>query len=549
MAALDDARSFYFGFAMTFARMLLQPDVVPNAIEATKTALAALTAQPDQRLALSIESALVSERDDFSSRRARAKVLLDQARAWYLTELDSPYVDGGVITDPAKAFVEINGDLVLIDKYVAARDVVYASDPTAADGILLERLVTDHLGQEIQGGRHNETVSAKVTKAPLTGAGVGRGQVTIYGSSGSEDDLDYRGGGTARAANVVLDILGNESPGLINNSAFNPAAGTLNGATIDEDNLDGWGISGAATLVWDTSIVWRTKTGSVKVSGNGQTATFVQDLVLPGDVGEFDPLSGLGVFTPDAGFTGSITLTIGNLVKTVAHGAMSLGALNYIKFDADEYRYIKNLDDGAVQAELEIVITTGFVNVHFFDAQKMKPRQGNYFAAWFHTANPTVGLVKEWVDSCTYEGKINDVVAVAEDEAPYAYHASSGTTPINFAPFQPEIEVELDGSPIQDAGTTTLLDGPAGAVPITVRITNSGAGVLAVGVPTSSSPTNASLTGAGLTTPVSILPGEFVEFDIEITTAAPGAASLDVTFPNNDADEPAFTVTINGTAV
>lgn len=550
MAALDDARTFYFAAVATFARMLAHPDTVPTAIDAVNARMAALTAQPKQGLKEAIRQALVLERSDYPARVARAQALMQLGRAWYLEELGSRYVDGGNITNDAGAFIDINEDMVAGGYYVQS-ECVFAADPTPADGILLERISVDENDQAIEGGNHNETVTAKVTLAPLTGAGVGRGVVELFGQDGPEDDLDHRTGGTAERATVQMDIRGDQANGLILNSPFNPSAGTADAAAITADNLPTWGplMSGASTVVYDTAVAWRDKEGSLLLSGNGTSKTFTQPFVLPGNFSPLTPLSVLGVFTPLTGFQGSVAITVGNMTKTVVHGTMVMDDFNYMTMDKDEDRYPVNFDDGDVQAEIEITITAGSIHLHFFDAQEMTARQGHYYAAWFHDDNPVLHLEKTWADRCDYDSPIQSTVRQGAQFAPYAYHPTAGSSEIVFDPFDPEITAFHGITEKASGGSIALGNVTAGAHNVTVRVKNTGAGVLVIDNPTYGTNTNITSTTDDVTRSEPIGPGDYRDIAVVVTDAGVGAFSTTMTITNSDANEGTYTIVISGTAV
>lgn len=427
-----DAQDYYFGEAMTVARYLLNPATIPGQISAHLSGFRALGTSPGQALANRIENAVVAMRGQYDSNKALARAILNDAMAWVCQEIGSEFVKGGAITSEAGAFHDFRAQMVSDLDYINARDVTADSDPTKGSGLNLRRLTLGYDAKIIEGGKHAETVTAEVVKSALAGAGSGRARVLLKGEEGPEDSLDYQNRGTDRSSDVYLELYGDSFPGLVPNSTFVVSGAPANGATVSADNLGSWtqeDASGTPTTVWDSSTTpWRDQTGGVKVSGNSTTKRYYQYLQLASDADAFRPIDIMAVIHPSATFQGTVTISCGNISKAFAHGVLSLNAINYLHPDLDENLYPINADDGDVKIQIDIAITAGDVVLYYLDVQQMEVRQGWWYAAWSHTADPTIGDVsKDWTDTCDYTGETQDTICVAYDEQPYAYMPTTGT--------------------------------------------------------------------------------------------------------------------------
>lgn len=428
-----DAQDYFFTEAMTFARALLTPDTIPNAIDAAINGFDAYATAPGQVLTNRLKGVLTSYRGHYPSRKALAKAVLLDALAWIGEELGSKYVVGGAVVNESGIFFDFRKRMVADTEYINARRVAPAADPAAGNGLLLRRLTVDHNGQAIEGGRHAETVTATVELNPLLGAGQGTAQVVLSGEDGPEDDLDYRNKGTGTSSNVTLSLVGDTNRGVVPNSTFTVSGAPTAGTTVDSTNLSDWtgtDVAGTPTVTYQTSSPWRNQSGYLRLSGLNTTKRYSQLLVLPSGATPYTPSSPLLVVRPDANWTGSVKLKQGDTEQTWLHGALTAGQFNYLQLDADSDLYPFNFDDGApvIQVEINTTHATGTIDLFFLDVQLMTPREGFWYEAWNHTADPIAGATKTWADSCNYAGETHDTIAVAFDEQPFAYLPSSGVT-------------------------------------------------------------------------------------------------------------------------
>jgi hypothetical protein len=215
-----DAQDLFFVELVAFARMLLNPDAPEAAVDEVLTGLAGYGTQPGQVVANLIENTVIAHRGEFSARKLLARAVLELGMANMLSAIGSRYVEGGQLTDPVGAFFDLREQMDTDGDYIVGRGVSPASDPAPGSGILVERLTVDHLGHEIEGGVHSETVRGEIILNTLVGAGQGRAQLLLTGESGPEDELDYRDKGTGENANVTLDFVGDTNPGDVANSTF-----------------------------------------------------------------------------------------------------------------------------------------------------------------------------------------------------------------------------------------------------------------------------------------------------------------------------------------
>lgn len=429
--AIQDALDFYFTEALGYSRFLLDPDPIPNEIDALSSGLAGYLTQPPQPLKDSILSLATSYRSDYLTRKSLARSLLNLAMAWIMEELDSKYASGGNVTDEQGAFFDFRKRLVADGDFVNPRDVTPdATPPAAGNGLIARRLHLDHTGQVIEGGIHSDTVTGEIVASPLMGAGTGRANLELTGSDGQEDELDYRNKGTALNATVTVPLAGDSNP-IVPNAAFNLTGVPADGDDVTSANLQSWigsDVAGSPTAKFRTASPWRNKTGSIEIGGNGTTKRYEQTLILPSGSNAYIPIDSLIVLRRDADWTGTVTITIGNVTKSFTQADMTTNVFFYGHPDLNEDLYPVNFDTGSVKIRVDVATThaTGKIQLHYFDAQNMTARQGWWYSAWNHTADPVIGYAVTWTDTCDYTGSNQDTICVAYDQAPFAYLPTTG---------------------------------------------------------------------------------------------------------------------------
>lgn len=426
-----DARDYFFDGAMTLARHLLDPTVIPAQVAALITDLNSYGSAPGQVLRERIRQNATSFRGHYGSRKALARTVLLDALAWIGEELDSEHVSGGSVINESGVFFDFRKRLVADTHYINARANSYEANPAPGNGMILRRLTVDHLNKAIEGGRHGSDDYAEVVLSQLVGGGVGRARVLLKGSDGPEDELDYQSKGTARDADVFLDFYGDTFPGAVVNSTFKVTGNPSAGATVDSTNLPTWeqsNVAGSPTVTFETATPWRNQTGFLRIGGLNTTKRYRQRLVLPNGSGPYRPVDFLAVLRRDANWTGTVTITIGNLTKSFTQADMTTDVLFYGLPTLDDDLYPVNFDTGAVYAQIDVNTThaTGKIDLFYLDVQQMTARQGLWHSAWNWTTDPTIGFVHTFDDTCTYGGETQDTICVAFDEEPYAYLPTSG---------------------------------------------------------------------------------------------------------------------------
>lgn len=544
-----DAQDMFFTQLLGFARYLLNPDAPEQAVDEVLTGLAAYGSAPGQVLANVLENVAIGHRGEYPARKALAQAVLSLGMANLLTAIGSRYVQGGQLADPIGGFFDLREQMDADGDYITGRGVTAASDPSPGSGILVERLTVDHLGHTVDGGIHSETVRGEIILNTLTGAGQGAAQLLLTGETGEEDPLDYRDKGTAENHNVTLEFVGDTNPGDVPNSVFAVSGNPSHGDTVSSTNLASWTQSdqtGTPVTTFTTTTPWRNRPGGINISGNGTVKRYQQALILGNGSGLYRPISTLCVARPSAGFTGSIAITIGSVTRTFNHGDMTLAAVNYLRLLLNENRYPVNFDTGASVIRVDITVTTGSVDLFYYDVQNMTARQGWWYAAWNHTADPVAGATVTWTDACTYDGVIADTIAVAFDQAPWAYLPNAGSGLIADAQFAGDLEVSRAGNVVSDGGGVTL-GTTSGVQTLTYRLRNRGAGLLAVAPGATSGATNCTPVFTGFTDPIALAPGDFVDVTLEITPTAPGAYDVDLSFDTSDPDENPYNFNTSGT--
>jgi hypothetical protein len=546
-----DAQALFFTELVGFARVLLNPDATEQAIDEVLTGLAAYGSSPGQVLANLIEGTAVAHRGEYPARKALARAVLALGMANMLTAIGSRYVDGGQLTDPVGGFFDLREQMDADGDYITDRGNSPAADPAPGSGILVERLTVDHLGQEIGGGIHSETVTGEVILNTLVGAGQGRAQMLLTGEAGPEDELDYRHKGTAQNANVTLDFVGDTNPGDVPNSVFAVSGNPSHGATVSSTNLASWtqsDLTGTPITTFTTTSPWRNRPGGINISGNGTAKRYQQTLILGNGANPYRPISLLATIRPSGTFTGAVAITVGSVTRTFVHGDLTLSAFNYLRLLLNENRYPVNFDNGASVIRIDITITTGSVDLFYFDAQNMTARQGYWYAAWNHTADPVAQATVTWADTCSYDGVTADVLAVAWDQAPFAYLPTSGSNLIADAQFDGDLEVSHGGTVVNDGGNVAL--GTTSGVQTEIfRLRNRGAGLMAVAPGALSGATNCTAILTGFTAPIAMQPGDYVDVELEITPSGAGAYDVDVSFDNSDPTEHPYNFNVAGTSV
>lgn len=556
-----DARGFLM-YALQFADDELNGAAgprFPSTVDSASLVIAAIPSSAPQAIRSDIASSLGSRRLAQSGlTEGGARSLVDAALRWYGHEIDSSHAES--VTP--ELMLDVRAQLVTGTYYVAPRGTTPAADPTPADGLILRRLTVGHDNKLIDGGVHNETVTAEVLQTGLTGQGPRQAKVIIYGDDAapSADTLDYRESGTARNSNLELELFNEiKLSGVISNPNFVVTGAPTNGTAVTAANLLGWTKSnaeGTPTTLWRTSNPWRSLLGGIAHSGNATTARYEQTLVLPappdGTQSAYAPIDILTVVYWDGTWEGKVRQYWGSHSQEYAHSLFSGAGFKYLLPSLDSDLYPVNFTTTAPKfaVEVETDSASGELVLIHQDLQRMQQRQGWWYSAWSHTADPAEGTKKTWADACTFEGREQNVLQVLFNQAPWAYLPVSGSNLLAFPARAPEIAVSRNGSNVADGGTVALGTVATGAHLVTLRVQNIGTAALAILPPTDDNDTNATLTddGFGGETVLVVLPGEFIDLTVEVTDGGAGAFTIDLSFANNTSGDNPFVVTISGTA-
>lgn len=464
-------------------------------------------------------------------------------------------IDGETPDNWPRLFRKIQSDLAGgTPDFVTARAVTFASNPSQTAKGIFRRLTVDHAGQKIEDGFHNQTKTIRVVSKPA------RYQSTAEirgGANTNADALDYRSGRPRTTANFRAINDATAPSGSVLNPYLTPSDVT---DEADITSIANWTITTTGTPVFKAEAtaanLWRSRAYAVRFTGDNTEAielvqnipaAVLQDGYRPWDIGVPIKL--------ESGWQGTIDITWGGKTQQFTHSDLTAGSYVHLFPDLDLDLFPVNFD--ATGAQFKVKFTNGQNNTQSiwcagFLPQAMVQHEGIWYSHWSHADEPEVEDEVTIVDTCTFDGRVQDVVCFLYHEiAPgWAHLASSGTATIVDPTWTPEIGITRSGSNVADGGSIALGTVSASSEhTVTLRINNTGNGPLAIAVPVDNgSPTNATLTTAGLSVPAGIGPGEWLDVTVGVTDGGAGAFSLTIRIDNNDASEGTYEITISGTA-
>lgn len=315
------------------------------------------------------------------------------------------------------------------DEKVTARAVTYASEPSASANGVIRRLTLGRggSGDKIESGRHDGTVTARVTEK--------RGwdqTVTLSMGDGPIDDLDYQTGSkktaTIRAISEIND------GGLVGNATLRAGNGQAVADNTAVTALTGWTLtntSGTPTPTIDTGTAFRSLAYSIAVTGSSTTWTISRNMNDAVTASPFTPVLPGSPFEMEAGWSGDITIGWGSKTQGFTESDLTAGDWVWLFPDRDADLYPVNFDQD--DAEWSLAIATDA-------ATPEEVTCGGFYAAvgtvyedvwyWYFAdhAQATVNATFTMTDSCTNAGIIQDMLGFAfDDDGVGAYLMTAGT--------------------------------------------------------------------------------------------------------------------------
>lgn len=378
-------------------------------------------------------AALAGLRAQLVAIKTLARALVMPIQAQIARDIDSPIVSGDSINDLKRFFIDWRFyQTNTADEKVTARAVTYAAEPAGSAAGYVRRLTigTDGTDAKIESGRHNYTVTAKVTDKPDTFRAVS----TLMGTEGPIDALEYRTAPGADADVTITHANDVDDAGLVSNPNM-----TGNTDTTDEAALTvmtSWTLAttaGAPTPKIESTTVWRGKAFVYSMATASATKTFTQ--VMPAGVLS-DPYKPVLPFVPmylNAGWAGTVTITWGNKSQAFTEADLSAGNWIPLIVDRDQDLYPLNFDTNGATWALSIANGAGaganeVLWAGFFVAPFTYYQDVPYAIISDHT-QPALYATRTFADSVTAMGGINqDVLGfIFDDEAVGAFLNTTGT--------------------------------------------------------------------------------------------------------------------------
>lgn len=527
-------------------------DARDNAIHATKAQLSALstsadTLDPVERQPL--ENAIASMMNTLRAIRENGQQLVTPILSRLGREIEFPGVTPGGFSDAVGLFRAIREEMTTRTDAVPSRGIVVASDPADGDHGSVRRLTVDEQGQDIESGRHNETVTLTINSKPSSGRVSG----ILSGEDGPKDNLDYLAGSGPNT--VPLTAISENQTGIIQNPTWRGNADTTNGAAVTA--INNWTLSdavGSPSMQISTANTWRTLPYVHSFGGTGTTKRIEAPMSIV--TGQLEPRSALALCVPvrmATGWEGSIKIEWGSQDYTVVHGDLSAGNWVNVIIPLDENVYAENFDeDGAVIA-VEVATgagaSTNRVQVAGIFGQLVTMHEEWGYVWFLGDADPALNDTVTWADTVVPAGLYNDGLGFLYDDSNWgAYLNTTGATPVTEPSSVSDMALEVGGVVIASSGTDALGATGTDLFQRTYTIRNNG--TLALGLDDVTLGTTSNVTpavdsepGAGAVIP----PGRTATLVLDIDPDGAGAWSFVLTVPSNDPDSP-YSITISGTA-
>lgn len=434
--------SFAGAFTNWIRVIKLWEEELKNAISATENFVTNsddirnnLTEYTQQATVQALIDGVLNRRGNHSVMQAQARTMLIASAIDLAEEINSGSLVDGAIIDEAQFFEDLSEHMENVtDERVTFRAVALAADPADSDTGLFRRLTVDHRNQVIESGFHNQTKTFRITANGASGAGQGQAIGELFGTDGGEDSLDYQKG-SGRGERSVSDFraTNERNPGKIRNSQLFVSGATTDGTPVTAATLGSWTLTdvlGTPTKVvraTGSAAVWRSKEFGIAVSGQTTTWKFAQDLINITD-DPLTPLLPMVVVFFDSTWTGTITIEHGGSTQAFTEASLSAG-FNFLFMDRDSDLYPVNFATGSEVFSVQIATTSaaGELVFQMVDTTEGVLYENHWFFQYSSTNEPTVWAEVQWADTNTFAGVIQDTLAWAFEEEPFAYLPTVGT--------------------------------------------------------------------------------------------------------------------------
>lgn len=376
-------------------------------------------------------ASLAARRTDLARIKDTGRLLMDPLIAQAAREVLSPSVEGNVLVDPKRAFIDINTDLLSgTPDYVAPRDVSYDSEPAGSSTGYFPRLTVDHNGEPIEDGFHNGKKLIQITSRPSTYDVLAeiRGESNIFG-----DELDYRAG---RVARTVLPVVNDARPP-VNTNPFLVPSDLTNDADVTA--VSGWTLaSGGTTPTFkvSTSVKWRGRSTSLYFKGgNTGYVELSQPISRAVFSDPYRPYLLVPYLRLTTGWEGTIDVTWGSKSQQFTHANLTNGAFVPLIPDRDKDLYPLNFDQTSPLWKIKLTNTKANTDNLYLACMLQVPliqHEGLWYAHLSADGVPTALASVDYDDTCTFAGVIQDVLAfLYQDECPgFAHWPSSAAATI-----------------------------------------------------------------------------------------------------------------------
>jgi hypothetical protein len=499
-----------------------------------------------------VGTALLAFRDSLKQIRDRGRTLVTPLLCEVGREIASAQVQGDTITDLSIFFRDWRAwQDGAQDEKVTAKSVTYAAEPSAGALGVLRRLTVGPRGSgdKIESGRHDKTVTARVTALANANAST----ITISNEdSGPVDELDYLAA-SPRSTSIDAVNEANQGQGIANGS-MRAGGATTDGTAITV--MSSWDITLASgSFAVETTLPWRSLTYSPKAGGSDGDVLLEQDMSFNVLADAYVPWWPMVPLEMEGTWTGDITIGWGNKTQAFTEADLAAaGTWRELGPDRDADLYPVNFHQASSKWSLRIETdnaVTGFVNIGGF-----YPVVGQKFEdVWyFYASSASYAVIQGTVtmaDTSTHAGVIQDILTFLwGDDGLGAYLMTAGSNTLA-DPAGPEMDVVTPSG-----GTTALADGgtdaqgnvSVGGAAVSYTVHNTGYKPLYLGYMTIANESNVSAI-ADVNQLVEIPPGDSHDFSINYTISGAGAFSFTVSIVNNDASENPYNWTVSGTGV
>lgn len=364
-----------------------------------------------------INAAINSARQQYVRNMKLGAIMFDVCFGYWGQQLTVPSVwttKAGLPANRRFLMKDINAQMVTDDHDVGSRAKSWASEPTADDDGIIDRLTVDENGITIEGG-YSATIEAKVQSIPSQYRSILR----IQGRSKTNDVLDLKG------PEGYIDIEAVNGAGG-RNLVTNPNLTNPNSTTDEADvtSLLGWTLSdqaGSPTHKIDTDIAYRGLSFSHKLYGNSTTRRFEQPLIVASGDRDTPRNYMLAVYktgTP----VGNITVTWGGNNQVFTMGGLSSG-WNYLRLDRDSDLFPTNFGSSGMVLRVDFAFTSGsdssnYINIAYIGGQNLRRYNAAWYGHWSRNGIATQDDIKTFADTDDAGGKNQSATFYAYEGTP-----------------------------------------------------------------------------------------------------------------------------------